>query len=50
VAQIGPPRPPQPPPKDRAPDPPMGRPESLAALAAGLLAFAIDIAPLLLLR
>jgi hypothetical protein len=50
VAQIGPPTPPPPPPKDRAPDPPVGRPGSLAALVAGLVVFALGVLLLLLLR
>jgi hypothetical protein len=52
VSQITPPTPPNLPPKDRAPDSPLGRggPRSLAALVAGLVVFAIGVAFLLFLR
>ena len=51
MSQTTPPTPPNLPPKDRAPYPPVGRggPGSLAALVAGLIVFAIGIALLLLL-
>jgi hypothetical protein len=52
VSQITPPTPPNLPPKDRAPDPAVGRggPGSLAALVTGVVVFAIGVALLLLLR